>query len=471
MKDFNKFLEEITIKGNTGIPGEADKSGNKYLSDVEKRAKSRLGVRGNESPRDIGGILMEIMGLVQKSLSFTSGKEKELEELAEEVIRSEYGDILGDTYLDIKMLKPGQVKSFMDEESEDDEMDKPTQIELKDPKIKLEVDKFKIANNVIQGEGKNTKHMLHLQIVKDGLSKIFGEEKSKEIFNIWDKISKIADKLDWVIPINIKADMIQNQPEGLAGAVKVDWTKKKSEKRESTVLADDILKSLENGDFGENEEEVEELLDGCSTVIKARGINFPMLLHETIKGIYELIASVGISDDKRTAELVKLNVTSFEDEAEDFRYGPEIASDIRAFISLNNDIDKYPNIPEFVFGQMMILPAEEFLELVHGILSKTDKARRDIDLIIHDIIKEIDKYEIENLDIDSEESNDLDTIVNKEVSYSDMSNSDIIKEMDDALDNGDIERYEYLQTFLKENMGLYSMDYKMITEGINPHKR
>jgi hypothetical protein len=52
-----------------------------------------------------------------------------------------------------------------------------------------------------------------------------------------------------------------------------------------------------------------------------------------------------------------------------------------------------------------------------------------------------------------------------------MSNSDIIKEMDDALDNGDIERYEYLQTFLKENMGLYSMDYKMITEGINPHKR
>jgi hypothetical protein len=50
MKDFKKFLEEVTIKGNPSVPGEGEKQpGDKdYLKDTEARAKARLGLSGRD---------------------------------------------------------------------------------------------------------------------------------------------------------------------------------------------------------------------------------------------------------------------------------------------------------------------------------------------------------------------------------------------------------------------------------------
>ena len=65
--------------------------------------------------------------------------------------------------------------------------------------------------------------------------------------------------------------------------------------------------------------------------------------------IYELIASIqfpaeGSSEEEiKMAQTVKLNVSSFEDEAEDFRTGPEIAADFRDFINQNPEA-KHPNM-------------------------------------------------------------------------------------------------------------------------------
>ena len=68
MKDFKKFLEEVTIKGNPGVPSEGGKNpGDKdYLRDVEARAKARLGVSGRENPMQIGGRLMQLVGQSQQ---------------------------------------------------------------------------------------------------------------------------------------------------------------------------------------------------------------------------------------------------------------------------------------------------------------------------------------------------------------------------------------------------------------------
>ena len=119
MKDFVKFLEEVTIKGNPGIPGEGEKQpGDKYyLSDVERRAKGRLGLTGREHPMQFGGRIMQLVGQSQR---LTAGKESELEELALQIIQSNFGDILEGVELDIKLVRSGQdVANFMQEESED----------------------------------------------------------------------------------------------------------------------------------------------------------------------------------------------------------------------------------------------------------------------------------------------------------------------------------------------------------------
>jgi hypothetical protein len=400
MKNFSKFIkEEITIKGNSGIPGESnDNKDNekKYLSDVERRARQRLGVPREENPmlgrpNQTISTYNELNILIEKSMKLIKGKEKKLEDLAKKIILSEYGSILENVELDIKIVTSLDIKKFMDDEDEGEE-EMPSYRLLNDPEIKKEVDKRKILNNIIQGEAKNTKRILAMPEVRYELIKIYGEVEGKEAQKIWMRITELADKLDWLIPINIKSDMMERAPQGLSGACSVKWPDKKSDKDPEDSL-DKVLKHLEDGDIDDNDKDLKDLLSNGNPIIKARGVDFPMLIHETVKGIYELIASAGIPEDKKTAELVILNTSSFSDEAEEFRFGPEIAADIRDFINkTKKNIDNYTNVREKFCGKLAVMPAEEFLHLVKNILSESPYARTKVDEIIQNIMDEEDEY-------------------------------------------------------------------------------
>ena len=194
MKNFNDFMnEEVSLKGNSGIPGEgADKDEKKYLSDVERRARQRIGVPNEENPRfgpprqtmQVGREMMEVMG---QSMRFVRGNEDALEELAERIIMQEYASILDNVDLDIKIVRPGDVKAFMDEECEDCEP--PSMQLLEDPEIKKEVDKRKVINNITQGEAKNTKRILAMPEVKTELQAILGQGPGEEAHTLWMRLT------------------------------------------------------------------------------------------------------------------------------------------------------------------------------------------------------------------------------------------------------------------------------------------
>ncbi len=476
MKNFTKFLEEITIKGNPGVPSEGDKQpGDKeYLSDIERRAKQRMGLTGRETPMQLGPRMMQ---LLQTSLQMTRGKEEELENLAKEVILDNFSDIIGDVELDIKLVRSGQeVANFMDEES-DEEAEMPNFREVTDPELIKRIHKAKLGNVIIQGEAKNTKHILHKEEVKGAINEIFGEQRGEEIFRIWDELSKLADKMDWIIPIDVKADMMERAPQGMAGAVKVDWEPKKDKN-------DD--KKDDNDDF-DNEVEIEE--ESYSPVIRARGIDFPMLLHETVKGIFELIAAVsqpGMDADEKEiemAETVKINVSSFEDEAEDFRTGPEIAADFRDFINENVKSSYTPNMRAFIFGKMMdpnYMTTDDFLSLFRGVLNGTPDARRKIDDMIDEVIQELKEYELGEAlpgydDNDEyelpEETPVIDDVEDEEVDYSQLPQRKIQELIDDALDSGDYDEVKRLSQFLKEGKEIYLRELERINESSSYHTR
>jgi len=245
MKNFNKFLEEVSIKGNPGVPGEGEnKDGDKeYLSDVEKRAKDRLGITRRDHPRQYGPRLMQLVGQSQR---LTAGKEEELEKLAHDIIVSNFGDIIFDVKLDIKLVRSGQdVADFMEDEGGGAPEELPEFVNIKDNELIKRIHKAKLGNNIIQGESKNTKHILHSDEVKDGLKEIFGDD-SYSIFSMWDEISKLADKMDWLIPIEIKSDMMEQAPEGMAGAVNVEWDQKRKRRslRMKMVIKKDPKKIL-----------------------------------------------------------------------------------------------------------------------------------------------------------------------------------------------------------------------------------
>jgi hypothetical protein len=526
MKSFLDFLNEATIKGNIGVPGEGPEGRNEpsYLSGVEEEGRRKAA--GN--PMQIGGRMMQLM---DSNKTLARGKEKELEEFAENIIRSVYSGFMSSVELDIKLVRDGiEVKDFMDEEDEkkkernkkeqeeqedqeevqderedqDEQEDQEEQETLRisnDAQLKLEIDKRKLANAITQGEAKNTKEIIRMPECLDGLKEIFGDRNGEQLHRQLLEITDLADKMDWIIPVNVKAEMMERAPQGMAGACSVDWQENKDEnKEESQDFAQNVLNELQNKeeveDLNSMEEEINKIMSSGSPIIRARGIDFVMLIHETVKGIYELIASRGIPEDTTLASNVFLNTETFGDEAEDFRYGPKIAGDLRDFINANRKTDSFPNVREFVFGKMIEMDAESFLSLMKGILMKTPEARTQIDRLIDEIIDELEGFEKDSSDYEmskrfeqpeeekpefgDEEESDIDRLVRQSLSneepkpvqkksYDEMTIAEIQKEINDAVEEENYELAgELTRKYLKgESKKVWETELKRINESHN----
>jgi hypothetical protein len=451
MKNYSQFLkEEVDLKkGNKGIPED-------FMKKSEDQARQNLGNVG-----DLGQLVGKSMQLLTNGLSTDQIEEryKMLEELAKRVIMDEYGDIIEASTkpveLMIKLVRPNksvleelprlmqvpEESSEKPEYSEEEETQTQTQsepqaqsqgqsqalpqaqsqeqeedddfwgafsddtnyedqeeetpeaveeIEVTNKDVAMAIDKKKILNMIAQGEGKATKDIIrYSEVVENGLSEIFGDSY-RELLDVWIKISEAAHKSDWSISDKMKASMMKNTPKGLAGAVDVDW--------------------------------VNESTNFTKIVIKAYGIDFPMLLHECVKGIYMLLMSSAIKKDDEIAEEIKRATSSFKDESQDFKYGVPAQNMFRDFINACKDANKYTQMRARVFAQLAIdkekggrYTDEEFLEITNSLFSVFDskmvdgkisfeinperfaasKAKLEIEKVIADIVKAEDKAEEE----------------------------------------------------------------------------
>lgn len=525
MKSFQDFINEATIKGNLGVPGEGPEGRGEesFLRGVEEEGRRKAA--GN--PMQIGGRMMQIS---QSSKSLTRGKEKEIEEFAEEIIKDVYSGFMGSVELDLQIVRDGDaVKEFMDEEDEkkkernekekkkqeekenkdqeedddEDEKKEPSVRKSTDAQLKLEIDKRKLANAITQGEAKNTKEIIRMPECLDGLKRILGDRNGQELHSQLLELTELADKMDWIIPVQAKAEMMERMPQGMAGACSVDWQEEEENEEESQDLAQSVLDQLQNsedgGDLNSMSEELEELMSSGKPIIRARGIDFVMLIHEAVKGIYELIASRGIPSDTTLASNVFLNTETFEDEAEDFRYGPAIAASLRNFINANRKTDLYPNVREFVFGKMMEIPAEGFLSLMRGVLKGSPEARIHIDRLIDEVISELEEYESELSDYEmskrfeqepeqqqftsDEEESDIDRLVRQSLSnveeveekptqtksYDEMTIAEIQREIEKAVEEENYELAgELTNKYLKgESKKVWETELRRINESHN----
>ena len=460
LKKYTTFLKEASIEDNPAVPGG-------YKSGIEREEQQRMGVRQGDRGQEmqVGGQLMQDL---RRSQQLTSGKEEELSKLATDLISSIYSDLLKryEIELDINLVKPNEVKNFMDQaESEESEPDMESFREITDEDVKNEIHKRKIANLLIQGKSKGIKELLDSSIVQDGVREIFAD-RGEEIITIWKRMTDNADKLDWLANPQQRAAMMESNPEGFAGASYVAWKPKEEEESEEEYKE-------YTGDESEEDMfdmEMEEMK--TTPVIKAVGVDFPMLLHETVKGIYELLSAPGLPEEESVAQTVLMN-TGLSDEPEDWKYGPRIAKDLTAFLNENERIDEIPNLREEFFRTLLdreTMETKDFLELVKGILTKTPEARAKVDSMIDDLINDLDydnqmkRYEEEMKDYErkmkeweasqksggsTETPSEIEQLQNKEKDFSDMSQGEIQSMIDDAIDEGDFEKVRMLSQYLK----------------------
>jgi len=297
---------------------------------------------------------------------------------------------------------------------------------------------------------------------------------------------------------------MKNAPGGLAGAVDVAWESLSSERFQMHLLTEDT--------------------EFSKIVIRAYGVDFPMLIHEAVKGVYMLLQSSAIKKDKELAQEIKRATSSFKDESQDFKYGVPAQQMFRDFINKCKDSQKYKQMRTRVFAFLAIdkgrggaYTDQEFLEITNGLFSVFDsvledgkrvfmineqrftesKAKLEIEKVIAGIVKAEDEYreamdrwEMEQRfgNQDSEEhvgqgeeaQSDIDKLVKQSLygeapkqeegpkkEYKDMTVAEIQDEIQKAVEEEDYELAGYLKnTFLKgESKMVWDRELKRINEG------
>jgi hypothetical protein len=102
--------------------------------------------------------------------------------------------------------------------------------------------------------------------------------------------------------------------------------------------------------------------------IQARAICFPMLVHEIIKGLYELVSLQGFQGTKDQNQQVVDKVDKLENEPHDLKYGKFIFDALNDIFANSQYSDS--RIREFFFAEVYQLGDTEFVEFVENAINK-----------------------------------------------------------------------------------------------------
>jgi len=445
-EDYEK-LNEASLMGNPGLPGEPGEGGEKgsYLSGLDARLQQKL----VDLQRTHGRDMMSLMQFVGEARQIQRGHEADLEKLAEETIMDEYSEILEAIRLNIKFDTGGKIPKMMEDVPPCCE---PQLKELEDSDIISEIHRRKISKNILQGEAVNTKKILNSDVSRTGLVRILGRERGERYRELLNKITDIAHHFYWVIPHDVQLAMWERDKSGMSGSVKIEWTTPEDEEEAESHaqgIADQLIESPELP-----EDDIAELFDEIDATINALGTDYAMLIHETVKGIYQLIMSVAIPQDEENAQAIIDNTDTLDDEIEDLKYGPEIAADLRDYIEEFPEAGRISNLRARVYGKMMQMEANEMLELILQILEVNPAAKKKVQEIINEIDEELKAYqsgEYDNAE-DEEPAIAASAHYQDDADYKNMSKKDLQKLIDQALDAGDIEKFKSLSSHMTESM-------------------
>ena len=118
---------------------------------------------------------------------------------------------------------------------------------------------------------------------------------------------------------------------------------------------------------GESEMEYDEQEE--QFVIKAKAICFPMLVHEIVKGLYEIVGTEGFGSDKEKNQAIVGAVDKLSNEPRDLQYGKFIYDAISKLYNESNIND--PRVRELFFAEVYKLTDDEFFPFIENII--TDK--------------------------------------------------------------------------------------------------
>ena len=301
-------------------------------------------------------VMAEMMPMVYETISLESKHKKALEELAVKMIREEY-DMGEDAVEIIAELTPrisleGTKKNPKPMAVEGMEFDSHDDI----VRANQEVYKRRFLNAMGQGAAKKCNHMFHM--VDDELTDL-----DPKLPNKYSKMMSAADYMYYVMP---------KMEDGVSGGVvKVEFPTAQNPK----------------------------------AVIHAQAMVFPVLIHEIVKGVMELLSAHGLPKDKKLAEYVINKADFLAAEPWDMRMGPAVWGKFTNAIPADDF-----NLKHHAYSQLAALPANEFNNQMKEIMAGTKKGSQIIEDIIHGVKRDFQEEEfnqaMNELDMGRDESDD-----------------------------------------------------------------
>lgn len=301
-------------------------------------------LRGMEGVMSLQHLLMNAHNtIVQAELNHR----EELERLAVELVIKEMGIPEGSIEFDAKIIGMGEVDTDdfnRDDNNEenpeevdiDSDIDLGVEVNLFNDLQGLDVEKAKrrLINSIIQGASNKGHYMYHLAPEKIG--EITG---NPNLINMYGIMMSINDLSYW-------------------------------------QLSDETIKQMGNSGAGKEQVERPEDEDGVAKVV-ARGINFPVLVHELIKGVLELFAIQGRPEDEDTYDEVESSEDTLEKEMWDLRLGPAIWDRLRNQFPEDILIDENKReLQNYLLVEIFKLPAKKFLVFMREVLQGTENGKR-----------------------------------------------------------------------------------------------
>jgi hypothetical protein len=321
--------------------------------------------------RSIGNLQMLLMGALREIVNIERQHKEYLENLSIELVRQELE--IAPTEIEYEAYLVSQ--SGIPDEGFQMEPDEKTEEEIlqlfKDPEneeenpvdalikaldeFNIERSKRRLINMFIQGAGAKGQYMFHL--VEEKLNAL-----DPRLLNLYGTLMSINEILYWILNEN----MLNNLMGSKAGSEEIDTTSDPPK-------------------------------------VVARGVIFPVLLHELVKGTYDVIGTFGLpsNPDQQKA------VTGYEDtlpaEVWDLRFGP---------IFWEKLITTYPNkifepgqkfIQNYLFQKFVMISAEDFINLTKKVLSGDPKANQIIDRMVNEIVSKLNELEYQRGQEDSDD--------------------------------------------------------------------
>ena len=322
-------------------------SSKRFKDSVEKVRMAMGDTRTIQGGNALMQLMMTVGQAMQRLVMIQSQNKEQLEELAIELVKNELG--IPDGAMQFKAELVTQPMGAAEGMQSKPEM--PSEEEVEElmgdiENFNLERAKRRFINSLIQGAAFKGGHMYNL--VRNEINDI-----NPQLMNLYAVTQSLMEHAYWIFP-----DM-----EGMAGGG--------------------------GGQMGQSE--VDEETD--PPTVKAKAVTFPLLVHELVKGVYEVFGTHGLPDDPRQQEMILNAEDTLPAEIWDSRLGPVFWEKFVQTYPMELFDDDKKHIQHYLFMRFSSLSADEFMKVAKMILNGDPRGQKFIQGMVNEIVKDLKDQE------------------------------------------------------------------------------